>query len=90
VGVTTHFAREQSLRDALQWPAAVTLERIQQMQSPIEQHRRALGSLTIGGGGAVDITRHFVLMPDLRYDYGSIGDEINNSWRGGVRALWRF
>jgi len=29
-------------------------------------------------------------VPDLRFDYGSIGDEINNALRSSVRVLWRF
>jgi hypothetical protein len=29
-------------------------------------------------------------VPDVRYDYGSIGDEINNWLRPSVRLLWNF
>lgn len=90
VGVTTHFARDRTLRDPLQWPASVTLERVLQRQPPIEQQRRALGSLTLGAALAIDVTRHLVVLPDLRYDYGSMGDEINNAWRAGARVFWRF
>lgn len=90
VGVTTHFVRDRARRDPLQWPASVTLERILRMQPPIEEHRRALGSLTLGAALAIDVTRPLVVMPDLHYDYGSVGDEINNSWRTGARVLWRF
>jgi hypothetical protein len=36
------------------------------------------------------LTERLVIMPGLRYDYGSIGDEINNAFRAGVRVLWRF
>jgi hypothetical protein len=90
VGVTTHFVRNRSLRDPLQWPASVTLERVLRMQPPIEEHRSALGSLTLGFALAIDVTERLVLMPELRYDFGSIGDEINNAWRTGARVLWRF
>jgi opacity protein-like surface antigen len=90
VGVTTHFMRNRSLRDPVQWPASVTLERILQRQPPIEEHRRALGSLTLGAGLAFDLTRHLVVTLEFRSDYGSMGDEINNTWRAGTRVLWRF
>ena len=30
------------------------------------------------------------IIPDARYDYGSIGDEINDSFRTSVRMQWRF
>jgi hypothetical protein len=90
VGGATHFARDRTLRDPLQWPATVTLERVLQMQPPVEQHRRALGSVTLGAGVAIALGRTLVLLPEVRYDYGSIGDEINNAWRAGTRMLWRF
>jgi hypothetical protein len=89
-GVTTHFVRERSAREPLQWPSGVSLAEILRMQPPEEKHRRALGSITVGAGLAVALTELLVLVPSLRYDYGSIGDEINNSVRAGVRLLWRF
>lgn len=55
-----------------------------------ETGTRMLGALTIGANVAIRITRHVAIVPDLRYDYGSIGDEINNAWRSSVRVVWRF
>jgi hypothetical protein len=51
---------------------------------------RILGALTVGANVAVAVTRHLSVVPDLRYDYGSIGDEINNSLRMSVRMIWNF
>jgi hypothetical protein len=39
---------------------------------------------------AVMITHRIGIVPDLRYDYGSIGDVTENSLRPSVRVLWRF
>ena len=51
---------------------------------------RNLGALTIGANVAVAVTPRLAVVPDLRYDYGSIGDEINNTLRVGVRVVWRW
>jgi outer membrane protein with beta-barrel domain len=48
------------------------------------------GALTLGVNVALTVNRHISVVPDLRYDYGSIGDEINNALRSSVRVLWRF
>jgi hypothetical protein len=89
-GVTTHFAQERELIVPLRWPASLTPEQLRQISPSDHRSRRALGSLSFGAAIAVDLTRHLVIVPDVRYDYGSIGDEINNSWRAGTRILWRF
>ena len=48
------------------------------------------GALTIGANVAIAMTPHLFVVPDLRFDYGSIGDEINNALRSSIRVLWRF
>ena len=48
------------------------------------------GGLTVGLNVAIAVSRHLAVVPDLRYDYGSIGDEINNALRATVRVLFRF
>ena len=57
---------------------------------PTETSTRNVGGLTVGVNLRVMITRHLGLVPDLRYDYGSIGDEKENTLRPSVRVLWRF
>ncbi len=88
-GVTTHFVRDRTRRDFLSWPPTVTIDELRRMQ-PESESRRAIGSLTLGGGAAIDLTRTLVVIPELRYDYGSIGDELNDALRAGVRLVWRF
>ena len=55
-----------------------------------EAGTRNIGALTVGANVAVMITSRFGVVPDLRYDYGSIGDVKENSLRPSVRVLWRF
>lgn len=55
-----------------------------------EVSTRNIGGPTIGANLAIALTPHLVIVPDVRYDYGSIGDEINNTLRTSVRMHWRF
>ena len=56
----------------------------------VEAASHVTGAVTIGGNVTIDIGRHLSIVPDVRYDYGSIGDEIDNALRSSVRLLWRF
>ena len=51
---------------------------------------RNIGGPTIGANLAIALTPQLSIVPDVRYDYGSIGDEINNTLRTSVRMQWRF
>jgi hypothetical protein len=51
---------------------------------------RTIGGPIIGAQLAVALTRHLSVVPDLRYHYGSLGDEINNLLQPSVRIAWRF
>jgi hypothetical protein len=55
-----------------------------------EVSRRNVGGPTIGANLAIALAPHLSIVPDVRYDYGSIGDEINNTLRTSVRVQWRF
>jgi hypothetical protein len=55
-----------------------------------ERSTRNIGGPTVGGNLAIRLTSHLFVVPDVRYDYGSIGDEINNALRMSVRVYWRF
>jgi hypothetical protein len=55
-----------------------------------EAGTRNIGGLTFGVNVAVMVTSRFGVVPDLRYDYGSIGDVKENSLRPSVRVLWKF
>ena len=54
-----------------------------------ERSTRNLGGPTIGGNVSIALGRQLYLVPDVRFDYGSIGDEINNALRASVRLIWR-
>jgi hypothetical protein len=55
-----------------------------------EVQSRNLGGPTIGANVSFALTPHLRIVPDIRYDYGSIGDEINNALRSSVRVHWVF
>jgi hypothetical protein len=55
-----------------------------------EDTTRTFGGPTIGGQVDIAVTPRLSVVPDVRYDYGSIGDEINNALRASVRVLFRF
>jgi len=55
-----------------------------------ERYTRNMGGLTVGAQLAVYLTPRFSIVPDVRYAYGSIGDEINNTLRVSVRTVWKF
>jgi hypothetical protein len=48
------------------------------------------GGLTIGLLIPVRLTRNVTVAPDVRYLWGSIGDEIYTTVRAGARLLWGF
>lgn len=56
----------------------------------VETSSRTQGALTVGAQLAIAATPHLYVVPDVRFDYGSIGDEINNALRSSVRVMWRF
>src|SRR5687768_8239733 len=88
VGVANHHVEEREALQHLRLPPGVTLEQVNRSMAPESRWSRNLGGLTVGGSVAVALTDHLVVAPDLRYDYGSIGDEINNWLRGSVRIAW--
>jgi hypothetical protein len=55
-----------------------------------EVSTRNIGGPTFGANLAIALSPHLFIVPDVRYDYGSIGDEINNTLRTSVRMHWRF
>jgi hypothetical protein len=52
--------------------------------------RRNIGGPTFGGEVAFALSDRLFVVPDVRYDYHSLGDEINNTLRASVRVQWRF
>lgn len=55
-----------------------------------DTHTRTIGGPTIGAIAVFRLARNLSVAPDIRYDYGSVGDEINNTLRSSVKVRWRF
>ena len=87
LGVTNHRARERTELVHLSIPEGIDPERVRRAMPEQAPFIRNLGALTMGGSVGFAVTRHLSIAPDLRYDYGSIGDEINNMLRTSVRVL---
>jgi hypothetical protein len=90
VGVTNHSVAERRTLRHLHLPPGVTLEQVNRAMAPDERSRRQLGGLTVGASVAVRVSPRLAIVPDLRFDYGSIGDEINNWLRPSLRVMWTF
>ena len=89
VGVTNQRLRERT--DYTPTRVGPLVDPSQPYASPhAETASRTEGALTVGANLAIALNRHLSVVPDVRYDYGSIGDEINNALRTSVRVVWRF
>jgi hypothetical protein len=90
LGVANHSVTERRTLVHLSLPPGVTMEQVNRAMAPETTWRRQLGGPTVGGSVAVRVTDQLSVVPDIRYTYGSIGDEINNWLRSSVRVMWRF
>ena len=88
-GVFNQWARNTTDRTPVSIPAGVDPQH-PSVAASIERSTRNVGGPTIGGQLSIRATPHFYVVPDVRYDYGSIGDEIDNALRVSVRGIWRF
>jgi hypothetical protein len=88
-GVTNHRVHERRTYTPIAVPDGVDPNH-PSVRAREERSTRNLGGPTIGASLAFMVTRHLAVVPDVRFDYGSIGDEINNALRTSVRLLWRF
>jgi hypothetical protein len=89
-GVSSHRARERTVYEHVSLPPGVTLEQVSRAMPPEDWHTRHFGGPSWGGSIAIGVTPQLFVVPDIRYDYGSVGDEINNALRTSIRVLWRF
>ena len=89
IGVANQRVRDQTTYTPVSIPEGIDPQHPSVIGS-IESSSRNIGGLTVGANLAIALTRHLSIVPDLRYDYGSIGDEINNALRTSVRLQWRF
>jgi hypothetical protein len=90
LGLTGHQVVDHTRLEHLVLPPGVTLAEVEQRLPPQPPRHRNLGGPTAGIGVVIALTDRLAVVPDLRYDYGSIGDEINNALRSTVRVRWRF
>jgi hypothetical protein len=88
-GVTNQRVRERTAYTPLTIPPGIDPGH-PAVAAREEAITRNIGALTVGANLAIAITPRFFIVPDVRYDFGSIGDEINNALRGSIRAQWRF
>jgi hypothetical protein len=55
-----------------------------------DRRTKTESSPTIGGQVAIRVAPRLHVVPDVRFDYNSLGDEINNALRTSVRAVVTF
>lgn len=89
VGVSNQRARNRAMYTPVSIPEGVDPQH-PAVISRTEGSIRNIGGPTFGANLAIALTPHLSIVPDVRYDYGSIGDEINNALRTSVRMQWRF
>ena len=89
VGVTNQRVRDRATYTPISIPEGVDPQH-PSIIARTESASRNIGGPTIGANLAIAVTGHLSIVPDVRYDYGSIGDEINNALRTSVRIRWRF
>ena len=88
-GVTIQRAHNSTTYTPINIPAGIDPNN-RAISNGEERYTRNFSAPTIGGQVSVRVTPHFHVVPDVRYDYGSIGDEINNALRASIRGIWRF
>ena len=87
-GVTNQHVVNVSRTVPVQLPEGVDPVKLARVVPTEERHVRNLGALTGGAGVSLALTPRLSIVPDLRIDYGSIGDEIENAIRPSIRLTW--
>ena len=90
MGVFNNRMRERFATEVLRVPPEVDPVRAATVGTTDQRHTRNVGGLSVGGGVGFAVTQHLSIAPEVRYDYGSIGDEINNALRTSARMTWTF
>lgn len=88
-GVTATRYRERLRITTLRVPAGVDPDSRAIQPSSLDVHQMR-GGLTGGLMVPITLAGRVVLAPEVRYIYGSFGDEIYKVFGSGVRVLWRF
>lgn len=87
-GVTNHHVIDVRRVVPIAFPEGVDPDKLARVVPQGGRSVRNLGALTGGVGVNVALTPHLSVVPDLRIDYGSIGDEIENAFRPSIRMKW--
>jgi hypothetical protein len=90
VGLTGHRVRDTRRVEVLALPPGVSQADVDRALPSEPPWTRHVGGVTVGGGLAIALTPRLSVTPDVRYDFGSFGDEINNALRTTVRVTWHF
>jgi hypothetical protein len=90
MGVFNNRMRERFATEVLRVPPEVDPVRAATLGTTDQRTTRNVGGISVGGGIGFAVTRHLSIAPEVRYDYGSIGDEINNALRTSARMIWTF
>lgn len=90
MGVSYHRVRESWSSTILAVPPGFTVTQAAATRPPSTAFSRNLGGLAVGGGVACSVAGRVAVAPEVRYVYGSFGDEINNAWQMSVKTTWSF
>jgi opacity protein-like surface antigen len=89
MGVSNRSVRDRESYDILALPEGVTQEQAARAFRP-SANSRQMGGVSLGAGVGITLTPHLSVAPEFRYDYGSIGDHIDNALRSSARLAWSF
>lgn len=90
-GVTRSPYEERTTLTVLEIPAGVDrTEADLHRMMPDNRQSRARGGLTGGVLVPIRLTRQLTVAPEVRYTYGSFGDEVYSVLRAGGRLMWHF
>jgi hypothetical protein len=90
LGLTGHRVSDRRRLEHLVIPPGYTRADVDRILPPEAPWRRNVGGLTFGAGVAMALTRRLAIVPDIRFNYGSFADEINNALHSTLRVRWRF
>jgi len=90
VGLTSYRVADQVVLEHVSVPPGVTREQLDRILPPQAPWSRSIGGPTVGVSLAIAAGPHIVILPDVRFDYASLADEINNMLRGSIKVAWRF
>ena len=89
-GITNHHVIDVSRVVPIAFPEGVDPDKLARVVPQEGRMVRNLGALTGGVGMSLALTPRLSFVPDVRIDYGSIGDEIENAIRPSIRVMWSY